>query len=75
MVRPVEVNVELVGRVLLARGLRFRSNLEGRAYDIRPVRRQHAGQWLLDVLDAFQERTGNPPRQFGISGDDLLILA
>jgi hypothetical protein len=74
MLRDPEVDIELLGHVLLARGLRFESQLEGRAYDLRPVRPARAGSWLIDVLRSFEDRTGHKAQRFGVSGSDLLIL-
>ena len=73
--REVTVDIELLGRVLIGRGLTFRSDLAGRAYDMRPVEKSAAGSWLMSCLKGFEERTGTAPTQFGISEPDLLILA
>lgn len=72
--RNVEVDVELLGRVLIRMGLRFRPGMEGRAYDMRPVVRSQAGTWLQQTLESFEERTGRKPVEFGLNGTDLLIL-
>lgn len=74
MLREPQVDFTLMGRVLINQGLRWHRKLEGRGYDIRPVRPDRAGTWLLDVLTSFEERTGRKPTRFWLSGSDLLIL-
>jgi hypothetical protein len=73
--KDVEIDVRLLGRVLLGMGLKWRTPLHGRGYDLRTARRDNAGGWLQDALSLFEERTGHRPEFFSISGQDLLILA
>lgn len=73
--RDVEIDVTLLGRVLIAKGLRFRGQIAGRGYDMRPVRPGNAGSWLEQVLESYEERTNAKPTQFSVSNTDILILA
>lgn len=73
--REVSVDIELLGNVLQGMGLVFRRGMEGRAYDMRPVSPREAGTWLMSCLESYENRTGQKPTRFSLSGTDLLILA